>query len=500
MRVAFRADASVALGSGHVMRCLTLADALREQGAETCFFCRLEPGHLGEQIEGRGHRLVWLREPCDQYDDARTTLAAMAAEEPWDWLVVDHYGLDAAWERRLRGVARRVMVIDDLADRPHDCDLLLDQNLYRNAESRYDGLLPALCERLLGPHYALLRPQFGQARHQMGRRDGRLATVLICFGGSDPDNWTALALDAFVAAEMTGVVAEVVVGAGNPHLPALQTCYGSRPNLNLRHAVSNMAEFMMRADLFLGSGGTLTWERAALGLPGVTLAIADNQRQLCMDLAEAGAGMHLGDAHAARIPDIAAVLQVLNRQPALLRGMSQRLMALTDGLGAARVLARLMPPEIALRPVQSLDCEQLFAWRNHPLTRCHFFDSSPLELDAHRAWLAAAMQNDACVLLIASCQGADVGVLRYDLDGAEAVVSIYLDPMRQGQGLGAALLKAGAAWLGHRRPEIRQIVGDVLKGNAASQRAFIKAGFREIFSRYQIDVTGQHSGVKEQGC
>lgn len=208
MKIVFRTDASIQIGTGHVMRCLTLADELTRQGHECRFICREHPGHLGCLVNSKGYDLTLLPPPSDQplqqtnsetddyelwlgapwQEDARQTLDAISSLNP-DWLVVDHYALDAHWERTLSSTVDKIMVIDDLANRPHECTLLLDQNLGRIA-SDYDELLPTTCQRLIGPRYALLRPEFAALREQSLKRRGKpeLKRILISLGGVDRTN------------------------------------------------------------------------------------------------------------------------------------------------------------------------------------------------------------------------------------------------------------------------------------------------------------------------
>jgi len=215
MKIFVRADASVQIGTGHVMRCLTLADELRGRDAEIVFVCREFAGNLCGYIEEKGyvvHRLpvsdapdqgvgadlkhaAWLGADW-QTDGGQVEEIIKRLAAPLDWLIVDHYALDERWEEYLRPYVKKIMVIDDLADRAHDCDLLLDQNFYENLESRYDGLVSAWCKKLLGPKYALLRPEFREARKNLRKRDGHVKRIMIFFGGSDPANETTKALEA----------------------------------------------------------------------------------------------------------------------------------------------------------------------------------------------------------------------------------------------------------------------------------------------------------------
>ncbi|XSC48122.1 UDP-2,4-diacetamido-2,4,6-trideoxy-beta-L-altropyranose hydrolase [Bradyrhizobium sp. RDT10] len=212
-RVVIRVDASTEMGMGHLMRCLSLARALADDGATVLFLLRSHAARLTRLIEGEGHTVQLLPDPDRRpedvaasgsayahwlpttwEEDAEQTLEAIDQIGPIDWLIVDHYSLDARWERMLRKRVPRILAIDDLADRDHDCDILLDQNLVLEMDARYRGLLPATCKPLLGPHYALLRPEFAEQRKSLNGRSGEVGRILVCFGGSDPGNETAKAL------------------------------------------------------------------------------------------------------------------------------------------------------------------------------------------------------------------------------------------------------------------------------------------------------------------
>lgn len=300
MRVIIRTDASVEIGSGHLMRCLTLADQLRNDGSEVAFVCRDLPGGMFDLLQARGYRSVKLpmaeTGKDTQQFDAEETIKAVDRLFPdgVDWLVVDHYALDAVWERLLRPHARRLMVIDDLANRSHDCDLLLDQNYYRNQDRRYQGLVPEQCVTLLGPAYVLLRPEFAEARQRLKTRDGTVRRILIFFGGSDPTNQTQAALEALKLSERRDVGVDVVVGSANPHRDVIQAMCGELPNVTFHCQVSNMAELILNADLGIGAGGAAMWERCYLGLSTITVVFAGNQERTTEDVAQIGAIEYLG--------------------------------------------------------------------------------------------------------------------------------------------------------------------------------------------------------------
>lgn len=300
MRVLVRADASVDIGSGHLMRCLTLADQLRAEGDEVAFVCRDLPGAMFDLLQDRGYRSAKLPLAEEgngfQYIDAQETIRAAGRlfPEGIEWLVVDHYQLDAVWERMLRPHACKLMVIDDLANRSHDCDLLLDQNYYRDLAQRYHGLVPEQCVTLLGPAYVLLRSEFADARQRLRVRNGAVRRMLIFFGGSDPSNQTQKAVEALKLLERPNIDVDVVVGSANPNRNTIQALCDELPSVTFHCQVSNMAELILTADLGIGAGGAAMWERCYLGLPTITVVFAANQECTTEDVAEIGAIEYLG--------------------------------------------------------------------------------------------------------------------------------------------------------------------------------------------------------------
>jgi UDP-2,4-diacetamido-2,4,6-trideoxy-beta-L-altropyranose hydrolase len=291
----FRVDASTEIGGGHVMRCLTLADALVRHGWRCAFACRPGSAETVPALERSGHAIGILE--STENDES----AELAARWPdgVDLLVVDHYRRDVRFERACRPWARRIMAIDDLADRRHDADLLLDQTLGRSAES-YAGLVPSSCRLLLGSAYVLLRPQFAAARTTaLARRHaqaGRLERILVALGLSDPHDVTSVALRG-IAETGLDVAVDVVLGPAAPHLGAVRRLAASLPQPATLHVgVDDMASLMVDADLAIGAAGSSSWERCCLGLPTLVVVVAENQRDAAHHLAALGAVAHL-DLH-----------------------------------------------------------------------------------------------------------------------------------------------------------------------------------------------------------
>lgn len=355
MKIAIRVDASVQIGTGHFMRCLTLAEALKKQGAQICFVSRGLPAHLRDMLTSKGMQLAsldgetsavidgdlahaqWLG--TSQTKDAQATIKALT-DQQWDWIIVDHYALDARWESALRAVAKQIMVIDDIADRQHDCDVLLDQNYYVDMQARYEGKVPAHCRQLLGPRYALLRDEFRKLREHVKPRTGAVKKVLVFFGGVDADNYTGLAIQALAALANQSLHVDVVIGAQHPCREQIQQACAAQGYV-CHVQTTRMAELMAEADLAIGAGGSATWERCCLGLPALLVALADNQVDIAKALDSIGACVYLGTAEAADSLTIQRTITSLSGRREQLEMISNHACSLVDGMGVDRVCQEL---------------------------------------------------------------------------------------------------------------------------------------------------------------
>jgi UDP-2,4-diacetamido-2,4,6-trideoxy-beta-L-altropyranose hydrolase len=358
LKIAFRTDASLKIGTGHVMRCLTLADALRERGAQSTFICRPHAGHLLDLIQQRGHTAKALAPADDAFtapadpthakwlgtdwaSDVEQTRQALG-DQVVDWLVVDHYALDRRWEKSLRPHTRRIMAIDDLADRPHDCDLLLDQNLGRQLKD-YGGLLSRHTQTLIGPAYALLRPEFARWRdHSLQRRaKPQLKNLLITMGGVDQANATGQVLDALARFELpTDLRITVVMGPAAPWLAQVQAQAAAMPcPTQVQAGVSNMAQLMAESDLCIGAAGSTSWERCCLGLPTIQLALADNQKEAALALTQMSAALSI-NLSTYFTTDLKLLIDCLDTL--CMNTLTNRSAAICNGNGPASVITQLM--------------------------------------------------------------------------------------------------------------------------------------------------------------
>lgn len=354
--IAIRVDASNEIGTGHFMRCLTLADGLKEQGAQVCFVSRYLPEHLASILVKKSHGLLKLVDGSAQESHGKlahshwlNTSAEIDAQEcirllghrSWDWLVVDHYALDARWESALRRVVGKILVIDDLADRQHDAEVLLDQNLYPDMAQRYVGLLSSGCRALLGPSYALLRREFVEARARTSPRNAEVRKIFVFFGGSDLTNETEKSLAAIAALNRQDILVDVVVGAGNSRHKSIEEFCTSISGTRFHCQVDNMAQLMSQADLALGAGGSTTWERCALGLPALVITVADNQIAIADGVDKAGVHRHLGLSRNVSVAQLTAAIEAFGGEPGILEKMSRSASALVDARGCERVIKTL---------------------------------------------------------------------------------------------------------------------------------------------------------------
>lgn len=361
MRIAFRADASIQIGTGHVMRCLTLAEEMRRQGHQCLFICRNHEGHLADLIAQKGFELHLLGSPPETSAKFGTQEPALTHADwlgvPWqtdasqtlevharnatDWLIVDHYALDVNWERSLAEAVGQVMVIDDLADREHECAVLLDQNLGRESVE-YEALVPRSCTKLIGPQYALLRPEFAELRPTSleRRHSPELKRILISLGGVDRTNVTGQVLEVLSNSTLPPETElDIVMGGSAPYLEAVKRqASGLFFRATVSVNVSDMAERMCRADLAIGAAGSTSWERSCVGLPTIMLVLADNQKSAAKALSDLGAVIT-----ATNIDEVGEALRHLLKQSKTddLAKLAEISASLIDGLGVARVAGEL---------------------------------------------------------------------------------------------------------------------------------------------------------------
>lgn len=353
MKVVFRVDSSHFIGFGHLIRCLTLANVLRQRGVDCSFVCRDLAGNIASKISDSGFKLFllaltnatvtstgselkydsWLG--CSWQRDADKTNEILRAIQP-EWLIVDHYSIDVKWEKALAKNYKNLMVIDDMANRDHCCDILLDQNLFLDMKRRYEKRVSSQCLQLLGPKYALLQAEYSQLRERAKVRNSSAKNLLIFFGGSDQSNLTELAFLAAHSFEREFSSINVVMPSASPFYHQVKKLIKPLKKTNLHCDLPSLAPLMLEADIGIGAGGATNWERFCLGLPSLVITLAENQKLVNNDLSKLRLIELIGDVETIKIEQVrAAIRSVLSRRD--LADWSKRCMRVCSGDGAILV-------------------------------------------------------------------------------------------------------------------------------------------------------------------
>ncbi len=459
---AFRFRAGTAVGGGHAIRCMTLAEELARLGWD----CMLECNADAPEVVGALRR-------------SSVPIAPLEQGRPVNLVVIDDYGVDATAEQVQRKRTERLFVIDDLADRPHLCETLLDPTP-GVAPSMHETNVPAGCRMLLGPRYAPLRPAFRDARQDaLARRapDG-INRVLVMPGQVDQADLSSLSLGAIRKA-LPHAEIDLVLGAGAPHLERLRGEAGKGLTLHVDVDAQAMADLMTRADLAIGAGGGGTLERCALGLPTVLVIVAENQRYVAAGLVEAGAACLVGRIEAIDVDQLAAILAGLADDLPALKAMSDGAAALCDGYGARRFAFACVAPEAlksgaaaVLRKAEIEDAELMFRWQSDPDTRRFARNPEVPAWQDHVAWLRGRLEAEDCVFAIVEEDAVPAGLVRLDRGAHTTEVSIVIAPENRSRGLGRAALGLARNLVPRDR-----LTAFVKPENTASQRLFADAGY-----------------------
>jgi UDP-2,4-diacetamido-2,4,6-trideoxy-beta-L-altropyranose hydrolase len=484
--VLFRADASKELGVGHVMRCLALADALNDRCWKVIFASRNLQDHLAQTVQKTGE-LLPIPDQISMRSEPDYILGQLSGSV--DLLVTDNYEIDMQWHTACRRFTKSIIAIDDLVNRQLDCDVLQNQNP-GSSTSAYDGLVPESCNRLVGPSYALLRPQFAHARENMVVREHGINRVLITMGGTDPFQQTAKVLKATGLLGEVDLHLDVVISSDSPDLDDLQKMVGCLPHtVTLHQSVQDMAALMLRADLAIGTSGVTALERCALHLPSVLIVVAENQQVSADALAASGAAINLGWYEEVTAEQIAAAVNELMHDREKLGSMQMCAGQLVDGNGVQRVVEAVSQLNdgacnLKLRLVTRDEASLLFEWANDQVVRDNSFHPSPISWETHVAWLDSRLADGSCLFLMAEQNGMPVGHVRFEISSNIAEISITVSPLMRGRGVGQYMLQQALIRLAEIKSDVN-IIAHIKKGNGASQRLFEKCGF--------INNTAEHA-------
>ncbi len=340
-KIFIRTDSGVDIGIGHMMRCLSLAETLIKNDFEIHFISKKLNEKIHDLIVKKGYKIHTISENTDTQnileDDAiETKKIIMSYNDLSSWLLVDHRNLDIQWEKILRKYVQKIIVIDDLANKKHDCDILIDQNLYEKINERYQNLVPKDCKKLLGPKYALLRSEFSDIRKKSIKSRIKLENILISFGGTDPSNETHKVLEALKILNLENIQIDVVTTSLNPFKDDIRQLCSSMTNANFHCDVDKIGVLMKTSDLAIGAGGSTTWERCCLGLPSLVSVISDDQLECTEIMDKNGYVIYLGLAENLTVNDYIEKIKNFNIEH--LQKISELNLTLVDGQGCQRIL------------------------------------------------------------------------------------------------------------------------------------------------------------------
>jgi len=456
MKITFRVDASTQMGIGHVMRCLSLAQILKQNNASIEFICRKHAGNLIDKIHSSGfnvHELEVLEEfevdnklahshwlGATQKKDADNCIDILKKEKI-DWLIVDHYAIDEDWQRELKPFCEKLMVIDDLADRKHRCDVLLDQTFGRQQEN-YLGRTPEGCELLLGSEYALLRLEFAKWRaYSLERRSKpEFKQLLINMGGVDVDDFTGQVLDELKTCTLpSDVNITIVMGGTAPHLESVKSKAIMLPyKTEVKVDVGGMAEIMANSDIAIGAAGSTTWERCCLGLPTIQIVTADNQINIARNLDNVNAIQLIDYTH--------QLSRSINNMSQSISKMSLVSSSFVDGKGSIRVVKFIISKEdhidlFFMKPAEQEDTNFVYSLQTKEV-RKYFINTKIPSIGQHINWFQKIINSLTSQLFILMSENRKIGFLRVDnIKESELEVSIVISPSYNGKGLAKKALK-----------------------------------------------------------
>jgi UDP-2,4-diacetamido-2,4,6-trideoxy-beta-L-altropyranose hydrolase len=471
-----RADASTRIGTGHVMRCLALAQAWQDAGGQAIFVMVMDIPALTQRLETEGMHVLRIKAEAGSLDDAAYTID-IARQLGADWLVIDGYHFDSHYQYSIKDAGLKLLCIDDISHLNHYyADIILNQNLH--AED-----LVYSCESntrlLLGTKYVLLRREF--LRWQKWEREISEVTrnVLVTMGGSDPDNVTSKVIRSLKEVAIDGMEAKIVLGGGNLHLKELRSVVQDLAfPVFLETNVRNMPEVMAWADVAVSAGGITCWELAFMRLPSLIITLTDNQRANNEKLAMVGSFVNLGWHTHISYSELAKEFLSLSAKPETRAKMASLGRNLVDGDGIERTLMHLRCNAFYLRHLKESDGQLLWKWANDPDVRAASFLSNPVEWDYHIQWFQSKLTDNLCQFYIAiNDTGNSIGQVRYDIDDREAVISISLDSAFRGKGYGTEVIRKSSQKL-FSSSNVEKIHAYVKPDNMASVKAFMKAGFK----------------------
>jgi UDP-2,4-diacetamido-2,4,6-trideoxy-beta-L-altropyranose hydrolase len=475
------------MGTGHVMRCLGLAQAWQDAGGDVVFAMAGPTPAIEARLRAEHIEIVSLEVTAGSGQDAARVGELAHSRRP-EWIVVDGYQFDDKYQCSVKQARTKLLFVDDNGHCSHyAADLVLNQNVHADEKSyrHREGYTRVL----LGTRYAMLRREFTPWRQWRREFTPMARKILVTMGGSDPDNVTEQVIQALRLLKIDNVEAKVVVGSSNPHLSSLEhaTKQSSGAVCLIRDA-RNIPELMAWADVAISAAGSTCWEMCLLGLPALLVDLAENQRPVAEELARLGGAIHLGSPKDVTSDEITGKLQALILSMELRTKMSERARELVDGVGAQRVVSAMQSGSLRLRRATEKDCRLLWEWANDPEVRTVSFSTEPIPWERHLQWFNSKLSDPAAVLYLAvDREGAPIGHVRYQIEGVRAAVSISLAKPWRGRGFGRTILAMATEDLFRTTPAT-VIDAFVKPVNAVSLQLFTRAGYTQLENQ---TVSGQ---------
>ncbi|MBN1160576.1 MAG: UDP-2,4-diacetamido-2,4,6-trideoxy-beta-L-altropyranose hydrolase [Dehalococcoidales bacterium] len=471
----FRVDAGPQVGTGHLMRCLALAQVWKDKGGKAVFVTSCQVEGLLDRLREEGFKIHLLpRSAPNEWSDTHEILTGY----PNTWVVLDGYLFNGDYQQKIKELGHRLLVIDDMAHlKYYYADILLNQNLH--AEQLQYNCQP-YTRLLLGTKYVLLRREFQDWRGEKQKVSEKARRVLVTLGGADPANHTLKVVRALQKIDVPDLEAIVVIGGSNPNADMLQA-ETARGNVKIRlvRDARNMPELMDWADMAVASAGSTVWELAFMRVPMVLLTLAENQVGVAAYLHENKAAISLGPADNIQYPELADKLASVLKDVKGLFKLSQKAGKLVDGGGNNRVIGHIIGGKLKLRPVDSDDCRLLWEWANDKTVRAMSFSTQKISWEEHLRWFKEKLESPECIhCIVLDDNDIPVGQVRFDLHGVEADINISIDSKERGRWYGSAGIREATQKL-FTDTGIKIVNAYVKSENTASIHAFIEAGFRQ---------------------
>ena len=491
-----RADASVSIGTGHIMRMIALGQAWQAQGGEVYFLCAEITPALEQRLASEGFHLsrihATLGSPEDLSETMRLISETLQADRQNARVVLDGYHFGSDYQLGIKAAGFKLLVIDDYGHADfYPADWVLNQNISAG-EELYAKRSPAT-KLLLGPKFAMLRKEFLAYKGWQRKIAPVAKKILVTLGGADPDNVTLKLIQALIDFDLH---VKVVIGGSNPHLREIENFIQSQNNstalIEVTVNATNMPELMVWADIAVAAAGSTSWELAFMGLPNLVFILADNQVEIAEGLSARQVATSIGRPSPDSFVYFKDKLGQLSVSHAERYRISQVGRELVDGSGAKRVLARMVADALLLRRVEPGDFKILWEWANDPLVRLSSFEADSIPWEDHLDWCNRKMADTSCYFYLVSFQsGEPIGQVRFDIENQEAIISIGLALSLRGRGLGLAVLLTATA-LFFENSNAKKIHAFIKRTNHASMRLFELAGFHWLEETQCKSQTAYH--------